>query len=103
MKYDAGVFIKLIIHQFKHISGAVEANSDVFVFISFHWAVILVVLKSMAYVLSADTMPKRRVIELNNDFHIPILVQIAGRGKCETGARRVHNSSSASASSSRKG
>jgi hypothetical protein len=69
VKHNAGVFIKLIIHQFKHISGAVETNPDVFVFISFNWAVILVVLKSMVYVLSADTMPKRRVIELNNDFH----------------------------------
>ena len=72
MKYDIGI-INFIIHQFEQITSAVNAKSDVFIFQRLQRAVIYVMLKGVQYVLSADVVPKRSFVELDIDFHAPIL------------------------------
>jgi hypothetical protein len=76
MKYDVGVIIKLIIHQFEQVAGTIETKSDVFVFVRFHGTVILVVLKGVAYVFSADTVPERRRDAFDDDFHTSTIPHI---------------------------
>ena len=73
MKYYVGMVINFIIHQFEQITSAVHAKSDVFIFQRFQRTVIYVMLKGVQYVLSADVVSKRSFVELNIDFHAPIL------------------------------
>ena len=74
MKYDVGVAVNFIIHQFEQITSAVHAKPDVFIFQRLQRAVIYVILKCVQYVLPADVVPKRSFVELNADFHAPILL-----------------------------
>jgi hypothetical protein len=75
MKYDVGMAVNFIIHQFDQITSAVHAKPDVFIFQRLQRAVIYVMLKGVQYVLPADVVPKRSFVELNADFHAPILQQ----------------------------
>jgi hypothetical protein len=82
MKYDDGVTVNFIIHHFEQITGAVKADSDVFVLHIFHWTIILEILKGAANIFSADPMPERRLVELNDDFvHLPHFTAKAAWGQ----------------------
>ena len=73
MKYDVGMAINFIIHQFEQVTSTVNAKSDVFIFQRLQRAVIYVMLKGVEDVLSADVVPKRSFVEFDVDFHAPIL------------------------------
>ena len=73
MKYDVGMAVNLIIHQFEQITSTVHAKPDVFILQRLQRAVIYVILKGVQYVLSADVVPKRSFVKLNADFHASIL------------------------------
>ena len=72
MKYDASTVIKFIIHDLKQISRTVNSKSDVLIFVVIHGAVILVMTKGMQNIFPAYTMPKCRLIKLNDNFHYSI-------------------------------
>ncbi|MDR1803966.1 MAG: hypothetical protein LBQ94_10200 [Treponema sp.] len=78
MKYDVGI-INFIIHQFEQVTSAVHAKPDVFIFQRLQRTVIFIMLKGVQYVLPADVVPKRSIVELYVDFHVPILQEIGQR------------------------
>jgi hypothetical protein len=47
MKYDVGMVINFIIHQFEQVTSAVNAKSDVFIFQRLQRAIIYVMLKGV--------------------------------------------------------
>ena len=69
MKNIYTVIINRIIHDLKWVSIAVKAYESVFLWKSFNREVIYFGFESMENILLADTMPKRRFVELNDNFH----------------------------------
>jgi len=69
MKNTDSVIIYHIVHNFKGVTGTVKTNGSVFFRKPLNRRRIHSVFNSVKNVLPADIMPKRRFVELNDDFH----------------------------------
>jgi hypothetical protein len=65
VKNDNSVIVTRIIHNFKRIPGAVKTNNDVFFGKFVNRGGVYFGFENVQYVLSADTVPECRFVELN--------------------------------------
>ena len=69
MENADSVIVHRIKHNFKWVSGAVKTNNSVFLRKPFNHLGAYIGFKRVKNVLSADIMPKRRFVELNDNIH----------------------------------
>ena len=75
MENADGVIIYQIVHKFKRVAGAVKPDNGVLFRKPINGGGIYFGFKRVQNILLANMMPKRRLVELNNDVHASTIPQ----------------------------